>query len=87
MQQPEQQLHKLTKQTVTDPGFLEEFEREATWAQSLGITRRTSQNYRLIGVDGDCLPYIHWAGEVWIHKPGGAEFIARRIRIRNQTRG
>jgi hypothetical protein len=72
---------KWGRSPVTDPDFLEEYERETTWAPKHGITKRTSQSYRNNETNG--LPFLRWGGEIWIHKKGGAEYIASRIKRRN----
>jgi hypothetical protein len=65
----------------TDEDFLSEYESEDTWSMRHGITRRTAQRYR-----EDGLPYMFWGGRIWIHKQGGAEYIASRVRRRNQRK-
>jgi hypothetical protein len=83
-QQLTEAIRKWCRLPVTDPDFLKEYEKEQTWAPKHGITKRTSQRYRNKERPG--LPFLLWGGEVWIHKPGGAEFIAARVGRRNQRR-
>jgi hypothetical protein len=66
---------------VVNAEFLCEYELEADWAASLGISQRTSARYR-----ADGLPYLNFGGCVWIHKRGGREYIASRIVRRNPPR-
>jgi hypothetical protein len=67
----------------TDPTFLEEYEPEETWAPRFGITRRTSARYRN---HPNGLPFILWGGIIYIHKKGGGEYIASRVKRRNPRR-
>jgi len=46
----------------------------------MGISQRTSARYRALG-----LPYLEFAGLIWIHKPGGRDWIAARVRRRNRA--
>jgi hypothetical protein len=64
-----------------DPEFLGKYERETTWAPAQGITYRTSKRYRDQG-----MPYLYWAGCVFIPKREASEWIAGRIQRRNPRR-
>jgi hypothetical protein len=70
---------KWARTPVTDPAFLAEYELEESWAPSVGLHPRTSQNYRN---QPNGLPFVRWGGRIWIHKAGGAEFIRSRINRR-----
>jgi hypothetical protein len=71
----------MSKKEARDPEFLSQYEREATWAPSHGITRRTSKRYRDQG-----MPYLFWGGIVYIPKHQGREWIADRVKRRNLPR-
>ena len=68
----------------SDAGPGPDFELEEIWAPKKKITRRTSKRYR---DEPDGLPYLLWGNRVWIHKPGGEDFIRRRIKYPNRRRG
>jgi hypothetical protein len=69
------------KGKVLDQQFLAEYAIEASWAEEYGVCKRTVARYR-----ADGLPYLTFAGVIWIHKRGGREWIADRIRQRNRRR-
>jgi hypothetical protein len=71
----------MSKKEALDPEFLSQYEREATWALSHGITQRTSKRYRDQG-----MPYLFWGGIVYIPKHEGREWIANRVKRRNPRR-
>jgi hypothetical protein len=64
-----------------DPDFLAEYEKESEWSDGHGISQRTTKRYRELG-----LPYLKFGSFVWIHKRGGREWIANRVRRRNPRR-
>jgi hypothetical protein len=64
-----------------DPEFLEKYERESTWAPAQGITYRTSKRYRDKG-----MPYLEWAGCIFIPRAEASAWIAGQIRRRNLPR-
>jgi hypothetical protein len=64
-----------------DSDFLDEYERESDWAESHGISQRTAARYRALG-----LPYMEFGGWIWIHRRGGKEWIASRVKRRNPPR-
>jgi len=64
-----------------DPDFLSKYERETTWAPAQGITYRTSKRYRDQG-----MPFLEWAGCIFIPRIEAREWIASRIQRRNPSR-
>jgi hypothetical protein len=64
----------------TDPTFLAEYERESTWAPARGMSARSSFEHRN---KPNGLPFLIWAGRVFIHKRGGDEYIASLVKRRN----
>jgi hypothetical protein len=64
-----------------DPEFLAQYMRESDWANSHGITQRTVARYRDRG-----LPYLMFAGYIWIPKQEGRAWIASRVKRRNSRR-
>jgi hypothetical protein len=64
-----------------DSDFLAEYEKEADWAESHGISQRTAARYRALG-----LPFLRFGGFVWIPKREGREWIASRVKRRNPRR-
>jgi hypothetical protein len=66
---------------VLDPDFLAEYQREDEWADAHGVHQRTVARYRALG-----LPYLSFGGQVWIHRRGGREWIASRVKRRNTRR-
>ena len=66
---------------IVNSDFLADYEKEADWAEGHGISQRTAARYRAIG-----LPYLTFAGFVWIHRRGGKEWIASRVKRRNPPR-
>ena len=64
-----------------DPEFLNQYERETTWAPAQGITYRTCKRYRDQG-----MPFLNWGGCVFIPKREAREWIASRIQRRNPRR-
>jgi hypothetical protein len=66
-----------------DPDFLAEYEKESEWAEGHGVHQRTVARYRALG-----LPYVLFGGFIWVHKRGGREWIASRVKRRNtRSRG
>lgn len=69
---------------MTDkPDLLADYELELEWARRHGITARTSARYRS---EPNGLPYMIWGGRCYIHNPGAAEYMARRMRRPNPRR-
>jgi hypothetical protein len=66
---------------ASDAAFLAEYEKEADWAESHGISQRTAARYRAVG-----LPFLTFGGVIWIAKREGREWIASRVKRRNSTR-
>jgi hypothetical protein len=66
-----------------DPDFLTTYEKESDWAEAHGISQRTVARYRALPTG---LPFLIWGGFVWIPKREGREWIASRIKRRNQRR-
>lgn len=60
--------------------ILEGFEREATLAKALNMSRRTLARYRRQG-----MPWMDWGGEIWINVAGAKHWIAKRVQS-NGTR-
>jgi hypothetical protein len=56
---------------------------EPVWAEKNHICRRTSERHR---ARNPGLPFLIWAGEIWIGERQGAEYIASFIRQRNPRR-
>jgi hypothetical protein len=71
----------MSKKEPLDPEFLEKYERESTWAPSVGTTQRTSKRYRDQG-----MPWLFWGGIVYIPRSEGSEYIASRVKRRNPRR-
>jgi hypothetical protein len=67
--------------STLDPDFLAEYEKESAWAEGHGVCQRTVARYRAAG-----LPYLTFGGFVWIHKRGGKEWIASRVKKRRTPR-
>jgi hypothetical protein len=61
----------------TDPEFLAEYEWERTWSPANGISPKASKQHR---DKPNGLPYIEWAGKIWIHRPGGRQYIRGLIK-------
>jgi hypothetical protein len=64
-----------------DPEFLSQYVRESEWAKAHGICQRTVARYRDRG-----LPYLMFAGYIWIPKHEAHEWIASRVKRRNTGR-
>jgi hypothetical protein len=58
--------------TPTDPDFLAEYEWDRTWSSSRGISPKASKKHR---DKPNGLPFLKWAGKIYIHKPGGDRYI------------
>ena len=74
-------LGRCIMSKALDAAFLAEYEKEADWAESHGISQRTSARYRALG-----LPFLTFGGFVWIPKREGREWIASRVKRRNPPR-
>jgi hypothetical protein len=61
----------------TSACILEGFVKEDEWAPANKVSKRTSKRYR-----DDGLPYMEWAGFIWIHQQGAREYLSARIRRR-----
>jgi hypothetical protein len=62
--------------SISDTDFLTEYQKEADWARSHGVSQRTVARYRELG-----LPYLDLKF-IWIHKRGGQEWLASRVKRR-----
>lgn len=69
--------------SALDPDFLSTYEKESDWAEAHGICRRTVARYR---AQPNGLPFLIWGGFVWIPKREGRDWIASRVKRRNQRR-
>jgi hypothetical protein len=61
-------------EAVLDPDFLAQYERESEWAEAVA-------RYRDRG-----LPFLFFGGCVWIPRLEAHEWIASRVKRRNQRR-
>jgi hypothetical protein len=59
------------------PNFTAEYATEATWAVEHGVSQRTVSRHR-----GKGLPWLEWAGKIWIPRREGQEYIASRVKGR-----
>jgi hypothetical protein len=68
------------------PAFLADFVREKEFCadpRNGPFSRKTCQRYRN---EPDGLPYLEWAGEIWIGPmPAAREWLMRRVKRRNPT--
>jgi hypothetical protein len=62
---------------------LEGFLPEKDWAKAAGVTQRTTAKYRN---EPNGLPYLDWAGKIWIPVKEGREWLLRRVRHPNRRR-
>jgi hypothetical protein len=67
----------------TDPGFLDEHEWERTWSPANGISPKGSKKHR---DKPNGLPYLEWAGKIFIHKKGGAAYIRGLVKQNKTSR-
>jgi hypothetical protein len=54
---------------------------EAEWANENHVSRRTSSRHRHRNPG---LPYLEWAGQIWIGKRQGAQYISNFVHGRNR---
>jgi hypothetical protein len=59
----------------------EQFTKESVWAASKCVSTRTSARYREKG-----LPFLDWAGLIWIPNKRGDSFLLSLVRRRNPPR-
>ena len=57
------------------------FWRHGRWSRDKGITARTTARHRQLG-----LPWLEWAGEIWIPEDEGDRYIAKLVKRRNPRR-
>lgn len=69
---------------MTDkPNLLAGYETEAEFAKRHDLSPRTVARYRN---EPDGLPFMFWAGRIYIHLAGAADYMARRVRKPNMRR-
>jgi hypothetical protein len=64
--------------------ILDGFVPEEDFAEAHNVNPRTVARYRN---QPDGLPYVKWAGRVYIHVLGARDWLAKRTIRRNQRRG
>ena len=61
--------------------ILDDYEPEAEFAAAHGVHQRTVARARQQG-----LPFMEWAGRIWIYIPGAREWMSKRVRRLNPKR-
>jgi len=64
--------------------LLDDCDLQSDWAKAHKVDTRTAARYRK---EPDGLPYVMFAGKVWIPRKEASEWLQRRIRRPNKRRG
>jgi hypothetical protein len=68
------------EQMEQQQNILTGYVRESEFAATHGTSQRTISRYRNAG-----MPFVTWGGAIYIHVDGARDWLARRVRRRNQT--
>jgi hypothetical protein len=69
---------------MTASDLLKDYQPEAEFAEEVHVSQRTVARHRN---KPNGLPYMEWAGRIWIHVPGAKQYFASLTRRRNPQRG
>ena len=75
---------KRAREMSTDANILQDYVWEGDFAEANHVSQRTVKRAR---DEPDGLAWIEWGGRVYIHLPSARQYLARRTRRPNPTRG
>jgi hypothetical protein len=62
---------------------LDDYQPEADFARDVNVSQRTIARHRN---KPNGIPYMEWAGRIWIHVPGAKKYFASLTHSRNPQR-